>query len=260
MTFLIGILILLLEPNGLFHVESTPVSVEISQTSIDISSSQEIPISAEPLEQIKKDLTSITEIRHGDPTQALIALTFDDGFEPEDSLRMLDILREKTVKATFFLKGNWIEEHKDITQRIIDDGHEMGNHSYDHPDFAKISIKKARQAILKQEEILIKQHSYSPKPYFRFPYGSRTPAMLQLIKEHGYISVMWDIDTLDWLKDPEYIESEALNNAHNGAIILMHLGKKTTAQVLPRIIDGLREKGFTLVTVSQLINADPNVP
>lgn len=207
----------------------------------------------------KKDLSNFKEIRHGDQKKNLVALTFDDGFDPKESLQMLQTLKEKNVKATFFLKGRWIEKQKDIVDQIIADGHEMGNHSQNHADFSKISLTKAHEEITHQEKAL-KAHNYSPKPYFRFPYGSRTPKMLQLIHDQGYSSIMWDVDTQDWLKDSNYVKKEALSKTHNGSIILMHLGKATTAKVLPEIIDGLRKKGFTLVTVSELLNADDNLP
>ncbi len=201
----------------------------------------------------------LKEIRHGNKEKPLIALTFDDGFEPEPSITMLNTLKEKGVQATFFLKGNWIVNHQDIVARIIEDGHELGNHSYNHPHFSKISTSKAREEVNSQESLLRTQNNYSPKPYFRFPYGDRTPAMLNLINDAGYISVLWDVDTLDWLRDAPTIEKTAVEEAHNGAIILMHLGKADTAKVLPNIIDKLREKGFTLVTVSQLIAADNGI-
>lgn len=216
-----------------------------------------IPLPRQPT--LQKDWRTLKEIRHGDSNKPLIALTFDDGFEKEASIAMLNTLRDKQVQATFFLKGNWIIEHKDIVDQIIQDGHELGNHTYNHPHFTRITTAKANDEIDSQANLLQEQHAYSPKPLFRFPYGDRNPAMLQRANDHGYLSVLWDIDTMDWLHDSDFIEKTAVDEAHNGAIILMHLGKAATAKALPTIIDKLREKGFTLVTVSQLIDADSNV-
>lgn len=205
---------------------------------------------------VHKNMQKISEITHGDKSKPLIALTFDDGFAPAESQIMLDILKDKQVEATFFLKGNWMAEEPILTQTILADGHEIGNHSYDHPQFTKITPLRARQEIQDQENILVRDHQYSPHPYFRFPYGDRNTKLLKMVQDMGYTSIMWDIDTLDWTKDSDYVVNEALTKAHNGAIILMHLGKPATVTALPLIIDGLRAKGFQLVTISTLIDND----
>lgn len=227
---------------------------------IAITSTPHIEAAHDQISLLKKNMSQFGEINRGDKKKALIALTFDDGFEPAESLDMLNTLKEKHVSSTFFLKGNWIIDHQDIVDRIIADGHELGNHSYNHPHFDKISLSTAINEVEDQENILIKQNHYSPKPYFRFPYGARTPQNLLMIKERGYISVLWDIDTLDWAKDSAYVQKEALTKAHNGAIVLMHLGKASSAKALPAIIDGLRQKGYKLVTITDLLNQDDNIP
>ncbi len=211
-------------------------------------------IQASPI--VHKNMSKISEVTHGDKNKPLIALTFDDGFAPAESQMMLDTLKEKHVEATFFLKGNWMAEEPVLTQTILADGHEIGNHSYDHPQFTKLTPLRARQEIQDQENILVRDHQYSPHPYFRFPYGARNAKSLKLVNDMGYTSIMWDIDTLDWQKDSDYVVNEALTKAHNGAIILMHLGKPSTVKALPLIIDGLRAKGFQLVTISTLIDND----
>lgn len=209
---------------------------------------------------VSKDMTKIAEISHGNKTKPLIALTFDDGFEPAAALSMLNTLKEKNVKATFFLKGTWMSEQPALTQMIIDNGHELGNHSYDHPQFTKLSLPKAKQEIQDQEDVLNRDHQYSPHPYLRFPYGARNAKMLKLVNSMVYTSILWDIDTLDWEMPKEHIINEAVNKAHNGAIILMHFGKLATAEALPTIIDSLRNKGFTLVPLSILIDNDDDLP
>lgn len=259
MDFIISLLAFFWQHTGFHLLEASLLQLE--QVNIPTVSVMNVPhetiVISSP--QCKKDLTNFKEIRQGDKKKPLIALTFDDGFEPKESLQMLQSLKEKNVKATFFLKGIWIEKQKEIVNQIIADGHELGNHSQNHANFTKISLAQANLEIKNQENAL-KVYNYSPKPYFRFPYGARTPKILDMLHNQGYTSIMWDIDTEDWLKDSNYVKKEAISKAHNGAIILMHLGKASTAKVLPDIIDGLRNKGFTLVTISQLLDADDNLP
>lgn len=209
---------------------------------------------------VHKDLSKVHEIRFGGAEYALIALTFDDGLDPEVSREMLDVLRDKHVPATFFLHGRFISEEPEIVKTIIADGHELGNHSYNHPNFTKIGTKKMKQEVQSQEDLLINEFHYSPKPYFRFPYGARTQGVLKLINQLGYTAISWNVDTLDWKSSKEHIVNEALTKAQNGAIIIMHLGKKETGKALPEIIDGLRAKGFALVTISTLLDYDSNLP
>lgn len=238
------------------HQESMTWSTALPEVHI-ISESHQSIVQAKPT--VHKNLKSIGEITHGDKNKPLIALTFDDGFDPALSQQMIDILKEKRVLATFFLKGNWMAEEPVITQTILNDGHEIGNHSYDHPQFTKLPTFRIKQEVQDQESVLVRNHQYSPQPYFRFPYGARNPKIMKLINEMGYTSIMWDIDTLDWANDKETIVQEALTKAHNGAIILMHLGKSATTEALPEVIDGLRAKGFELVTISTLIDNDDTI-
>ncbi|MBI4836341.1 MAG: polysaccharide deacetylase family protein [Candidatus Abawacabacteria bacterium] len=205
---------------------------------------------------LKEKLKSVKEIRHGDETKPFIALTFDDGFDPEEARNQLKILAEKQVLATFFLKGWWMKEEKGLVAEIIAAGHELGNHSYNHPKFPQLSLAQIKEEIDSPETLTLADHNYSLKPYFRFPYGARTPQILQVVNESGYTSILWDIDSLDWLQDGKYVKNEVLSKAHNGSIILLHLGKKETGKVLAAIIDELRAKGFILVTVSELLNQD----
>ncbi len=235
------------------HHESLEWSASLPQVHIVSEAHQQI-VQGQP--NVHKNLRNISEILHGDKNKPLIALTFDDGFDPAVSQQMIDTLKAKRVLATFFLKGNWIAEEPVITQTIINDGHEIGNHSYAHPQFTKLPIIRIKQEIQDQENVLVRNHQYSPHPYFRFPYGARNPKIMKMVNDLGYTSIMWDIDTLDWATDKETIVKEALTKAHNGAIILMHLGKSATAEALPEIIDGLRAKGFELVTISTLIDND----
>ncbi len=235
------------------HQESMEWSASLPQVHM-ISEAHQPIVQGQP--SVHKNLRTISEVTHGDKYKPLIALTFDDGFDPAVSQQMIDTLKAKRVLATFFLKGNWMTEEPIITQTIINDGHEIGNHSYDHPQFTKLTTFQIKQEIQDQENVLVRNHQYSPHPYFRFPYGARNPKIMKMINALGYTSIMWDIDTLDWATDKETIVKETLTNAHNGAIILMHLGKSASAEALPEIIDGLRAKGFELVTISTLIDND----
>lgn len=235
------------------HDQSMMMAQQLPAVHIESVPHQAI-VQAQPI--VHKNMRKVTEISHGDPHKPMIALTFDDGFDPAISLSVINTLKEKQVKSTFFLKGNWMAAEPTLTQTILNNGNEIGNHSFDHPQFTKLSESRARQEIQDQENILIREHQYLPHPYFRFPYGARNAKMLKLANDMGYTSILWDIDTLDWEMNRDHVLHEALTKAHNGAIILMHLGKTSTAEALPSMIDELRNKGFQLVTLSTLIDND----
>lgn len=196
------------------------------------------------------------EIVRGDPATPAIALTFDAGAGAAPAGAILAALAEHGVSSTFFLTGRWAEQNPDLTRQIHAAGHELGNHSYTHPDFRTLSNEQITQEIISTERLIERLTGASTRPWFRFPYGARDARTRAAVAALGYTSVFWSLDTLDSVgapKSPQFLFDRVVGNAGNGAIVLAHVGSEPTAAALPRILAALRERGFRLVTVSQLV-------
>jgi peptidoglycan/xylan/chitin deacetylase (PgdA/CDA1 family) len=183
-----------------------------------------------------------------------IALTFDSGWIAEYTPALLDILRAEGVLATFFHRGKWAEANPDLIRQMIEDGHLIGNHTYTHPHMDKLTTEAVVTEIEQAHKVLEELIGYSPWLY-RPPYGSCTPSIRRTLSQLGYThSVMWSIDTHDW-KDPgvNYIVRRVLDNAHDGAVVLMHVGAGQTVEALPQIIAELRCRGFEFVLIDEII-------
>lgn len=170
----------------------------------------------------------------------------------------MDVLKKHKVKSTFFLTGNWADKFPQYAKRIADDGHEIGNHTYSHPDAIKTNSNIFKQDILKAEQAIKNATGITPQPYFRFPYGSYNDAALKIVGEAGYpYSIQWTIDTIDW-KQPsvEVIVSRIQSGASNGDIILMHIGGINTPEAVDQVIPILKQMGYELVTLSEVPNLE----
>ena len=192
------------------------------------------------------------------PRRKIIALTFDDVPDPRFTPQLLDILRKYHVKATFFVVGSRAEKHPDLVARIIREGHAIGNHSYNHPEFGKLSMNEFRTQIIRTENILQVTAGYKPR-LIRPPYGDISEQQLKWAKLHGYKLVNWNVDSLDWRGlSKTQVRNNILSRAGKGAIILQHGGGgrgsdlKGTVQALPEVISIIRKRGYTFVTVPQM--------
>ncbi|PYI51392.1 polysaccharide deacetylase family protein [Paenibacillus flagellatus] len=189
-----------------------------------------------------------------------VALTFDDGPDDRFTPQVLDVLKAHGVKATFFLLGKRAEEHPDIVRRIVREGHAIGNHSYRHPQFPKLTVDQFAQEIEQTEEVLNRLTGYRPK-LLRPPYGAIDEEQLQWAKSRGYMIVNWNVDSLDWKNlGEQQVSGNILGHAKAGSIVLQHSagGDKQdlsgTVKALPGIIAKLREQGYGLVTVPELLH------
>ena len=190
--------------------------------------------------------------------QKKIALTFDAAWGNEDTADLLSILARNQIHATFFLTGSWVDAYPDDVKAIAAAGHDIGNHSQTHPEMSTLSKEQIRDELM-QVHKNVKELTGQNMCFFRPPYGDYNNLLIQTATECGYLSIQWDIDSLDW-KDygvQSIIDRTALNpELSNGSIILMHNGAKYTKDALPRVIEGLHTKGYEIVPVSQLIYRD----
>ena len=196
-------------------------------------------------------------VKNGSRDKKIIALTFDDGPHPKETLEVLDVLKKYDVKATFFIAGKHANWYSKPLLRAIKENHEIGNHTFNHPDISKLSESQIEDEILKCEEVLIKLTGKKPT-LFRPPFGSYNEnSLTSIANKLGYKIILWNtVDAKDW-ENPSAnkIANTIIDNAKNGDIILLHdYGTENTVKALDILIPIMQQKGFKFVTVSQLIN------
>ena len=186
-----------------------------------------------------------------------IAMTFDDGPHPVLTPRLLDMLKARGIKATFFLIGQNAAEYPDIVRRIAAEGHEIGNHTWNHPQLTKLSPAALREEIDRTSST-IAEIIGKPLHVMRPPYGATSDYINHWInREFGMKVVLWSVDPLDWkYRNSARVESQILAGARPGAIILSHDIHATTVAAMPDVFDSLLAKGYKFVTVSELIAMD----
>ncbi|MCT8137153.1 polysaccharide deacetylase family protein [Anaerobacillus sp. CMMVII] len=202
-----------------------------------------------------------TVVLQGPATQNRIAITFDDGPDPRFSEQVLDVLREYNVPATFFLMGSRAIAYPEIVQRMINEGHIIGNHTYFHPNLVKEGdIATLEREVTRTEDTLNDLIGYRTK-LFRAPYGFLYNELVEKLAELNYYIIVWSVDSLDWEEEPPaVIAANVLDNVQPGAIILMHDGgdwdadRTNTIDSLRQIIPTLKEQGYEFVTVPELLN------
>ncbi|MBP2632611.1 MAG: polysaccharide deacetylase [Firmicutes bacterium] len=197
----------------------------------------------------------------GSDQDKMVALTFDDGPEEKWTPKILDILKQKKVKATFFVIGKQAQKYPEMLRRINEEGHIIADHTYNHADLKKLDEEQVKQEIETCASIIHEIIGKTPS-FVRPPYGFHNEAVDHAIYSEGKIIILWSIDTKDWTGlDAADIKSRVLPKMQNGFIILQHdgenpkLGGSVTA--LPDIIDELQAQGYTFVTLSELLDTEP---
>jgi peptidoglycan/xylan/chitin deacetylase (PgdA/CDA1 family) len=186
--------------------------------------------------------------------QPYIAMTFDDGPSAENTPRLLEMLKQRNIKATFFLIGQNVASNPDLVRRILAEGHEIGNHSWTHPQLSKLSDQRVSSEITKTQDAIKDASGFTPT-LLRPPYGAITPRQREWIEnQFGLSIILWSVDPFDWKRPgASVITQRILTQARPGAIILSHDIHKQTVDAMPATLDGLMRKGFKFLTVSQLI-------
>jgi peptidoglycan/xylan/chitin deacetylase (PgdA/CDA1 family) len=195
-------------------------------------------------------------------TQPVVAMTFDDGPHPSLTPKLLDILKERNIKCTFFLIGQNMKAYPQIVRRIIAEGHEIGAHTYTHCSLTSRSDAQIRSELQRSEEALMAAANYRPQ-LVRPPYGAINTRIKQLMfSEFGYSTIMWSVDPQDWRRPGvSVVTSRLVSGARPGAIMLAHDIHPPTIQAVPAMFDQLLAKGYQFVTVSQLMNMEKaNMP
>jgi peptidoglycan/xylan/chitin deacetylase (PgdA/CDA1 family) len=191
-----------------------------------------------------------------------IALTFDDGPSAKLTPKLLDLLAAHHLKATFFVIGENVSEHPEIVARAAREGHEIGNHTWSHPNLAKMSDDALRRQLQRTDDA-IKSATGARPTLLRPPYGSITARQKRWIHdEFGYAIILWDVDPLDWKRPgAEVVRNRIVKQTRPGSIVLAHDIHPGTIDAMPATIEQLEANGFKFVTVSELIQmARPATP
>ncbi|MDQ6419811.1 polysaccharide deacetylase family protein [Paenibacillus sp. LHD-117] len=201
---------------------------------------------------------------NGPRNQKRVALTFDDAPDPRFTPEILDVLARYRICATFFVVGDRAAKHPDLVRRIINEGHIIGNHSYNHAVFSKLTLNKFQNQIWQTDGIIRRIVGVSPL-FIRPPYGELLPQQVKWGQGSGFTIVNWDVDSEDWRKNPT--SAKVLANIRKtlqpGSIILQHAGGGEgqslagTIDALPVLIEQLQGKGYEMVTLPELLGKRP---
>ena len=187
-----------------------------------------------------------------------VAITFDCAWVASDIPEILQILADNDVKASFFMVGDWIRKNPEAAKAIAEAGHDVGNHSNTHPHVAKMEKDDIKKDI-RLAHNTIKEVTGIDSILYRPPYGEYNNTVIEAANECGYYTIQWNVDSLDW---KEYGRQELIDkvlkhkNLTPGSIILLHNDTKYTRHALDELLKGLKQKGYTIVPVSQLILKD----
>jgi peptidoglycan-N-acetylglucosamine deacetylase len=189
--------------------------------------------------------------------EPLVALTFDDGPDPDNTPRLLEILRERNVRASFYLIGELVSRYPEVAQSTLEAGHEIGNHTWSHRFLTLLSTRRIDDELLRTHEAIEGAIGSAPVA-LRPPFGATTPALTRWVDHRfGYPTINWSVDASDWDRpDPGTIRDRFLSATEPGSIVLAHDPVTSTVDAMPETIDRLTERGFRFVTVSELIAAE----
>ncbi len=238
---------------------STPTSAPASVAPQPVA--MQTPVS---LNNSAGERSSYSSIRVDGP---YIAMTFDDGPDATLTPRLLDILKERHIHATFFVLGQRVQEHPEIVVRAVAEGHQIGNHSWDHPPLNRLAEGGLRHQLADTSD-LIKQTIGKAPVIMRPPYGATNPRLSRAIeKEYGMKVILWSVDPFDWKNPGSKVVSERIlsgwkgsGGAKPGAIILSHDIHKGTIDAMPATLDALLAKGYKFVTVDELLALESKNP
>ena len=215
------------------------------------------PAPATPAPAAKPQLTYSTV--HG--VGRTIAMTFDDGPSPKLTPMLLDMLKQRGIHATFFVVGQNAAEYPDILKRAVAEGHEIGNHSWSHPQLTKLSAAGVDSQVEKTNAAIRAAIGHDPV-LIRPPYGATSAALdKHFAQAYGMKVILWSVDPLDWkYRNAAHVEKEILSQVGPGGIVLSHDIHATTVAAMPETLDALIAQGYKFATVSELIAMQGSQP
>lgn len=202
------------------------------------------------------DTSKLLPIYSVDTEEPKVAITINCAWNADDIDMILETLKNQDVKVTFFMVGDWVEKYGEAVKKIYDAGHEIGNHSYNHPHVNNLSLEKNKEQIQKCSD-LVKNITGEGTKLYRGPYGEYNNTVIEAAESLGHKTIQWSIDSLDYKGlTGEQMWERIEPKLENGSIILMHNGTENTALSLNDIIAKIKEKGYTPVKISELIYSE----
>lgn len=189
-----------------------------------------------------------------------IYLTFDNGYEEGYTGKVLDVLKEENVPATFFVTGHYVKSEPELIKRMVDENHIIGNHSYHHPDFSILTKTAMKEELDTLEAAVAKVSDQQQLKYVRPPKGVFNEQTLKWSNDLGYIHVFWSLAFADWNTDKqkgwEYAYDQVMEQMHPGAVILLHAVSSDNAEALSHLIKELRKQGYSFKSLDDLVIKD----
>jgi peptidoglycan-N-acetylmuramic acid deacetylase len=215
----------------------------------------EVP--AEAGQQLDDMIKKYGAVYKGDPANKNIYLTFDNGYENGYTGKVLNVLKQQQVPATFFVTGHYLESAPDLVKRMAQEGHIVGNHSWHHPDMTRITNEKIRQELEMVREKTEELTGQKTMNYLRPPRGVFSERTMAVAKKEGYLHIFWSLAFKDWevdrQKGAQYSYNEVMKQIHPGAILLLHTVSKDNADALDSIITELKKRGYTFKSLDDLM-------
>ena len=200
----------------------------------------------------KKNLELISEyngIALGIAEKKYIYLTFDLGYEAGYTEKILDALKENNVQGTFFVTAHYVNSASNIVQRMINEGHIVGNHTVNHKSMPSLKDDEVKNEVMKLHQTVYEKYGYEMK-YLRPPKGEFSERTLSICKNLGYKTVMWSFAYVDWEEDNQPSKEEAIgkiiSNLHNGEVMLLHATSKTNSEIMSDVIKKIKEEGYEI--------------
>ena len=196
----------------------------------------------------------------GDPDENAIYLTFDCGYENGNLPMILDALLKHEVSALFFLTGHFMEEEPELVLRMVNEGHLVGNHTYDHPNLTTVSRERFHDELTRAEEKFYEITGEQMAKYLRPPEGKFNQEMLNWASDAGYYTIFWSLAYVDWYVDqqkgPDHAQTQIMNRIHPGAIILLHSTSSDNATAMNELLPTIKEAGYKFQTLDDLVEQD----
>lgn len=195
----------------------------------------------------KSLLEKYNGIAMGNSEEKTVYLTFDEGYEAGYTQKILNVLKENNVKATFFITAHYLNTQPELVQRMINDGHIVGNHTVNHKSMPDLEDEKIKSEIMDLHKAVYEKFNYEMK-YIRPPMGEFSERTLEIIKNLGYTTTMWSFAYDDWNEQKqgreEYGKNKIISNVHNGAIILLHANSVDNSNILDTCIKEIKNMGY----------------
>lgn len=202
----------------------------------------------------KELLEKYNGIFMGNKDKKVVYLTFDAGYEAGYTEKILDVLKDNNVTATFFITGHYLNTQPELIKKMIDNGNIVGNHTVNHKCLTDISLDEIKKEVMNLHTAVYEKFGYEMK-YFRPPKGEFSEKALSYINSLGYTSALWSLAYDDWDENKqgreEYAKKKIIENLHNGAVILLHSNSKDNCNVLDSVIKEIKQKGYEIKSLDE---------